>query len=355
MIAPPPRCHVLVERTVTHPPVASRQEIRAFARCRDERLRLPAFLKHYRDLGVGRFFIVDNDSSDGTTDYLAEQPDVRLFRTANRYSEASSGTDWLNALLAEFGVGFWCLTVDIDELLVYPGSEHASLHTLTAYLEQHGHEALACLLLDLYPRGPLRECSYESGGDLLAAAPYFDAGPYRRSPVDSCPGVLIRGGVRERIFFPAFKKRTLAAKIYAGLCYHAALRLPFLRDMPWVRASQQRYPPCLTKVPLVRWDAQSAYVHSTHFVSRKVVAPDTGVLLHFKFLHDFHSRAVQEAARAEYYNRGSEYQKYVETLGRDPEMTLMFDASTRFEGTTQLVGLGLMQDTPAWSGARARI
>jgi len=249
MIAPPPRCHVLVERTVTHPPVASRQEIRAFARCRDERLRLPAFLKHYRDLGVGRFFIVDNDSSDGTTDYLAEQPDVRLFRTANRYSEASSGTDWLNALLAEFGVGFWCLTVDIDELLVYPGSEHASLHTLTAYLEQHGHEALACLLLDLYPRGPLRECSYESGGDLLAAAPYFDVGPYERSAVFLCPEVLIRGGMRERIFYPEVRTRGIGARIYDSLLDRIGHRVPLLREMPWLRARRRHKPPCLTKVP----------------------------------------------------------------------------------------------------------
>ena len=62
-------------------PAAAPGEIRVFSRCRNEALRLPAFLEHRR-LGVDGFFIIDNDSTDGTTDYLAGQPDVRAFRTA---------------------------------------------------------------------------------------------------------------------------------------------------------------------------------------------------------------------------------------------------------------------------------
>ena len=89
----PPSCHVLTAATGTsRHAVASRDEIRLFARCRNERLRLPAFFQHYRAMGVDRFYIVDNESSDGTIDFLAEQPDVRLFGTPNRFSEAGGGT-----------------------------------------------------------------------------------------------------------------------------------------------------------------------------------------------------------------------------------------------------------------------
>jgi hypothetical protein len=164
--------------------------------------------------------------------------------------------------------------------------------------------------------------------------------------------VHIRGGVRERIFYPEFRTRGLAAKVYAGICHHAAQRLPFLREMPWIRASRRSYPPCLTKVPLVRWDERSAYVQSTHFVSPKIVAPDTGVLLHFKFLHDFHDRAVLEAGRAEYYDGASEYQRYAQWLKQNPVMTLANGASARFEGTRQLVDLGLMHESQPWVDAR---
>jgi hypothetical protein len=296
--------------------------------------------------------MIDNGSSDGTGEYLAGQPDVRVFRTHNRFRESRDGTDWLNALLAEFGVGFWCVTADVDELITYPGIQEVSLHALTAYLDQHGHDAFSCVLLDLYPGGPLKSSSYDPGDDVVAAAPYFDAGPYRRTPLALCPGVLIRGGMRERVFYPEYRARGLGARIHDALLYRIALRTPLLRNMPWVLRRRRPTPPCLTKVPLVRWDETSGYIHSTHWITRKAVAPETGALLHFKFLHDFHARAVEEVARNEHYDGATEYRRYAERLGQNPDMTLMYEGSTRFEGPAQLVRLGLMQDTEAWAHAR---
>jgi hypothetical protein len=87
-------------------------------------------------------------------------------------------------------------------------------------------------------------------------------------------------------------------------------------------------------------------------VSPKIVAPETGAILHFKFLHDFHGRAVQEAARGEYYDEASEYRTYVKKLSENGDMSLTYEGSTRFEGTTQLVRLGIMNDTEAWADAR---
>jgi hypothetical protein len=352
MTAPSARCHILVSGAAGPRPDAPRGEIRAFSTCRNERLRLPAFLRHYRGLGVNRFFVIDNDSSDGTAEYLRGQPDVCLFGTDGRFHEANEGTDWLNALLAEYGVGCWCVTVDVDELLIYPGSEQASLRALTAYLDQRGCDAFSCVLLDLYPADPLNACSYNPGDDLISAAPYFDIGPYDKSPFNLCPGVLIKGGMRARVFYPEFRARGLGAKIFDAMLYRVVLRAPLLRDNPWLNAQRRPSPPCLTKVPLVRWDKDSKYLHCTHWISRKRVAQETGSLLHFKFLHDFHARAIEEAARGEHYDGATEYRRYAQRLRQNPDMTLIYEGSTRFEGTTQLVGLGLMQDTDAWAGAR---
>jgi len=33
------------------------------------------------------------------------------------------GVDWQNALLNEYGMNHWCLTVDADEWFIYPGYE----------------------------------------------------------------------------------------------------------------------------------------------------------------------------------------------------------------------------------------
>jgi hypothetical protein len=217
---------------------------------------------------------------------------------------------------------------------------------LTEYLDRHGYEALSCLLLDLYPDGSLTDCAYKPGDDLIAATPYFDIGPYERSRFDLCPGVHITGGARERVFHPDFRTRGLPARLYDALFYRV------LHNMAWLGARPPRRPPLLTKVPLVWWDEKSRYLKGNHAVSPKRVAPDTGALLHFKFLQDFHARAVQEAARGEHYDGASEYRRYAKRLGENPDLTFMYAGSTRFDGTRQLVGLGLMQDTQAWAEAR---
>ena len=51
----------------------SRDVVQCYSTIQNENVRLPFFLKYYRDLGVGHFLIVDNDSDDGGREYLAEQ------------------------------------------------------------------------------------------------------------------------------------------------------------------------------------------------------------------------------------------------------------------------------------------
>ncbi len=53
---------------------------------RNEALRLPSTLRQHRALGVNRFFVVDNGSTDGTLDLLAGEPDVHVFTTADSYA-----------------------------------------------------------------------------------------------------------------------------------------------------------------------------------------------------------------------------------------------------------------------------
>jgi hypothetical protein len=120
-----------------------------------------------------------------------------------------------------------------------------------------------------------------------------------------------------------------------------------------VRRYQAKTSPNLTKVPLVRWDRESRYV-SVHFVTPKVLAPESGVLLHFKFLQDFHEKAVQEAARGEYAGGGTEYKRYSMKLKADPDLSLMYKGSIKLKDCAQLVEMGLMHDSDAWERARER-
>jgi hypothetical protein len=58
-------------------PIPERQELRAFLVVRDEIARLPDVFRHHRGLGIERFFVVDNGSSDGTLEFLQDQSDVQ--------------------------------------------------------------------------------------------------------------------------------------------------------------------------------------------------------------------------------------------------------------------------------------
>ncbi len=80
-----------------------RQPILLFSTMRNERVRLPYFLDYYRKLGVDHFLVVDNGSTDGTRDYLADQPDVSLWETGAGYKQSRFGMDWIMHLLRRYG------------------------------------------------------------------------------------------------------------------------------------------------------------------------------------------------------------------------------------------------------------
>ena len=126
------RVHTLL-RLDNRPIGDDRDEIRAFMTVRDEMLRLPQNLNHHRSIGVTRFFVVDNGSTDGSREFLLAQPDCHLFLTHNSYAESRYGLEWQHAVLDEYGTNHWCLIIDADEWFIYPGYERKPLPDLAAY------------------------------------------------------------------------------------------------------------------------------------------------------------------------------------------------------------------------------
>ena len=106
-----------------------------FSTLRNERVRLPYFLRYYRDLGVSHFLIVDNDSDDGSCEYLQTQSDVSVWTTPHSYKRSRFGVDWLNWLQMKYGHDHWCLVVDPDEFFVYPFCDTRPLRALTDWLD----------------------------------------------------------------------------------------------------------------------------------------------------------------------------------------------------------------------------
>jgi hypothetical protein len=291
-------------------------EIRCVMVVRNEALRLPHVLEHHRRLGVDRFLIVDNASTDGTADLIAAQPDAHLLVTEDSYAAAGYGVRWWHVVLDRLCVCHWCVVVDADELLVYPGFEHHGLRELTAWLDVERAEGVFTAVLDMYSDWPIRDTVYHSGQPLLEAAPYFDRGPYERIDVPQCPGVQLYGGPRTRLFSRGSE---------------------FIVN-----------PPTVSKVPLVRWTPGRRFLLSQHAITPLRVSALEGALLHFKLLADFHDRAVAEAERGEHFAGAREYKVYRDLMAADPGLCAMCDASERWSDSWRLVELGLSKAPPGW-------
>jgi glycosyltransferase involved in cell wall biosynthesis len=289
---------------------------------RNEALRLPYFLEHYRRLGVDHFLIVDNASEDGTTDILQDASDVSVFFTEEPYSQSRCGLDWLNELLDTYAVGHWTLTVDADELFAYPLCETLALRELAAYLDRRHEQAVLTFLLDMYGSKPVRETVYLPGQSFLEACPYFDRDSYIWPTGHDVYGrVPARGGPRGRRF--------------------------------WSGYEHNRPAPFLAKIPFVRWRAGFAYAASTHQLPGVPTAEVTGTLLHFKFFADFVERVALEAVRAEHFEEAAQYRCYNEVLRNEPALGLLYPGSVRYDTSRQLVEMGLIcmpRDYPSDAG-----
>ncbi len=292
----------------------ARGDILLFCTLRNEAPRIPWFLDYYRDLGVAHFLFVDNGSKDGFMDVVGGQGDVSVWATEASYRDANFGMHWLNALLRRHGCGHWCVTCDPDEFLVYPHCDRRSLHDLAVFLESEYRRSFSCLMLDMYPEGPLDQAVYRPGDDPFEVAPWFDGTGYsqRRGWLQD---VYTRGGVRRRVFF---------------------------RDIPDTA-------PALNKTPFVKWRWSYSYFLSMHqLVPGFLNAPHdevhnspTGCVMHFKYFDLLRDKVAEELSRGEHWDNSFEYQRYDEQLGEQAP-SLMFEGSVRYRDWRQLVPMGLM-------------
>ncbi|MEI4485474.1 glycosyltransferase family 2 protein [Frigidibacter sp. MR17.14] len=292
-----------------------KHDILLFSTLRNERLRLPYFLRYYRDLGVRHFLIVDNGSDDGSREYLVEQKDVSLWSTTASYKRSRFGVDWLNWLQMRYGHRHWTLTVDPDEFFVYPFCDTRPLPALTDWLDTMAIRSFPAMLLDMYPKGPIDAQPYREGQNPLEIACWFDAGNYTFSKNHTFWNLWIQGGPRSRTMFA---------------------------DDPYAA-------PSLNKIPLVKWDRSYCYMSSTHMLLPRGLNAvfdewggerPSGCLLHAKFLSTLPAKVTEELERGQHYAGSREYRAYEEGLRDSPDLWCKW--SEKYINWRQLEILGLM-------------
>jgi len=316
-------------------PVADgRRECRAFLAVRDESLRLPYVLDYHRNLGVDRFFIADNVSSDGSLQYLLRQDDCHVYSAPGSYAAAKFGVQWINQMVEWHGREHWCLSIDADECLVYPDCETVSLPRFCEYLDRVQADGMFSIMLDMYSNKSIADTHYERGANFLSTCPYFDGDYYFRRRLRRFPSHEFIGGPRLRCFYPEFAE---AGKV--GWTLPKIVRS--MRNTVGISSTTWGItPPMLIKIPLIRGGAGSWL--SSHKTTPLRLAEVTGGLLHFKYFSDFHERVMTARAERQHFDAASEYARYEAALQKNPHLSFYYANSVFYMTSHDLVTRGFM-------------
>lgn len=270
---------------------------------RNEADRLTPFLNHYRELGVTRFAILDDRSTDGTAELLAGQADVDLFSSPITYSQADLGNRWRQRITQIYGQPRWYLMVDADEYLVYDGMDRHPLGALVDWLKQRKMTRLLAPMIDMYPGGNIWDVPFDPTLAPWRVADHFDASGYVISR--TARYLKITGGPRTRLFDRQHK---------------------------------------LTKFPLIYVDRPTIFtsIHSPLPYWRNYPDP-LAALLHFKFFADFNDKAQIAVAEGQYWNGASKYRQYYEVSSGKAVLSAMSEQSMRYDGVQSLVKTNLMK------------
>ncbi len=339
--------HVLTRLDAIDIPNDTR-EVRVFGVVNNEISRLPHLLDYHRKLGVNRFFFVDNNSTDGTREFLLAQKDCHVFYTSNSYAEATYGIKWVKSLLDLYGENYWCLIIDADELFVYPHCEKADIHTLCNFMDTEGSDTIYTFMLDMYPKGSLAEAICTPDKSFLEITPYFDKDYWfvdrihlkKKKPF---PAQEVIGGPRTRCFYGNQGETSPAYRLFMHVVERGIVALrKFGIPFPYIRLKATP----LFKVPLIKWKRGYAYTASTHQMNEVKLSSISGALLHFKFFSDFHARALHAVKSKEHAEGSIEYKRYLDRM--DGVGNLMYEGSTQYTSSDDLVRTKLVKSSPAY-------
>jgi glycosyltransferase involved in cell wall biosynthesis len=330
-------------------------DIVCIVRVHNEALRLPYFLEYHRNLGVGAFLFIDDQSNDGTIEYLRSQAtlhgDVYIFSPAGSYKDARGGLDWCEALADEYADDRWILFLDTDELFAYPGCENKNLHSLVEFLENEQSEAVFSFMLDMFPAGAVGANRYQPGLPFSLSAPMFDPNykflrrwrkPFR---AQRSPKTMVIGGVRLRIFYPQLVNCGSFGIVIRQLVGSANRRLHRIGlELPLDSA----LPPALEKIPFRKWSRGRSRLYTSHHSDAVRLSSVTSVLLHYKFFSDFRSKVEAAIIRGQHWNNAIEYKKYAVLIDNGEELFLPDERSLTYRSSQQLMQLGLLNAPKSW-------
>lgn len=243
--------------------------------------KIKSFMSHYRKLGIEVFVFLDNESTDGTREYLCKQQDTIVYSSSQEYSSARR-VAWINRLLAIYGENRWCLVVDSDELVDFIGSETQRFSDIVKYALTNSYKRIEGFMLDMYSENGLFD---KQENDFVSTMNWFDKDTYTLR--GRTQGLVIQGGPRTRIF-------------------------------------KKKEEQILSKYPLFYFGEED-FVASSHYMVPAVTkkyAPVCFAIRHYKFIDGKDLEKIKEAvAKENYAGNSADYKAYLALINKNGKIS----------------------------------
>lgn len=270
---------------------------------KNEGHRIKSFINHYRVIGVKKFAILDNNSNDGTREWLCNQDDCEVFLTHQPYSTYRR-EGWINRLLSHYGFNKWYIVVDSDEHLVYPDNEIIDINQFISIIKDKGYSRVRSLMLDMYPKEEINPDKTNIDSNYISQYSYFDKDTY--TVTEELGGLMVKGGPRQRIF---------NLDVY------------------------------LTKHPIFYFQAGDIQGHS-HYqypYNKNQGLPCFSALLHYKFLNSDLKKYEERVKSQSFYNGSEEYKQYLELFKNNKDITFYYENSKKYENSKSLLEIDFIK------------
>lgn len=313
-----------------------------FSVFRDEMYFAPAFLDHYRGIGVRQFLILDDGSIDGTREFLAAQPDCVLLASelsygqpivfvdpAGRRHRQRAGIFFKMAVPPAFVSDDYVLYLDADEFLLLPPGV-SNVETVVARLRASRAAGCVAAIAEFFPDrfSALREpLAARTLGDLIARYGHFQAEPV--AEVDA------RG-------FPAPLGPSKSTKLFRRYGIRTPQRGLRKKALALFRPEYRKSPQFKTPIYLCDGDAGLA---GTHALAKPAAQDILLTVAHFVFTSQLEDKISRALEWRSYVNGSDKYEHYARLFraaGRGDD-SLLDEASARFTSADQLIAAGLMR------------
>lgn len=263
--------------------------------------RIKKLINHYKKLGIINFVFIDNNSCDGTYEYLFENQ-VFLFKIKKEYSTMRRQA-WINRVISYFGFDKWYIIVDSDEMLIYNDIEKNNINALIKYFEKEKIKRIKCLMIDMYPKSLLLSKKLNSD-NFMKDYCFFDKEGYCLDNNIFFKNII--GGMRKRIFN--------------------------------VNAYLVKYPIIFFDKKTIQFNSHYSYPFYLNFKQDINIG-----LLHYKFLPTDIEKIRDIVKKQNFAGGSKEYKKYLKIYDMNEKINLITSNSEKFNNADDIYKIKLIK------------